>query len=153
VQACDTMLAPLLPGARSLVEEGGSIRGVTTAPAVWTSAALGMAAGAGERQTAAAGLVVVLVALVGLRLLRDRCFAGMRRRWAIEVTYARGRGTLAPIITALEHAGADLATLHIDDDTQRRVRIGVRSRNDQRLKAHVEPLCQRPEVRRLAFIG
>src|SRR4051812_42225274 len=47
-------------GAGAIIRDRGSVRGVTTAAALWTSAALGLAAGAGLWAVAAAGAVVPL---------------------------------------------------------------------------------------------
>src|SRR5947209_4713671 len=59
-------------GAGAIIRDRGSVRGITTAAALWTSAALGVAAGAGLWWVAAAGAVVTLLVLVALRPLRSR---------------------------------------------------------------------------------
>src|SRR3954452_24568176 len=59
-------------GAGAIIRDRGSVRGVTTAAALWTSAALGLAAGAGLWAVAAAGAVITLFVLVGLRPLSSR---------------------------------------------------------------------------------
>lgn len=58
-------------GAGAIIRDRGAIRGVTTAAALWASAALGMAAGAGLFPAAAVGLFAILFALIGLRALRS----------------------------------------------------------------------------------
>jgi hypothetical protein len=76
-----------------------------------------MAAGAGEISIAFSGFLVIIVALIGLRVLRERRpLAVVRRTHAIDITYERGHGTLAPIINAIESAGATLQRLAIEDD-------------------------------------
>jgi putative Mg2+ transporter-C (MgtC) family protein len=57
-------------GAGAIVREGFSVRGVTTAAALWISAAVGMAAGFGFYFGAVAATVVALIALVVFRQLR-----------------------------------------------------------------------------------
>lgn len=58
-------------GAGVIMHEASRIRGLTTASAVWVSAALGMAIGAGAYFAAAVGLVVVmLVMTIFLRMER-----------------------------------------------------------------------------------
>ena len=52
-------------GAGAIIRDRGEVRGVTTPAALWTSAALGLAAGAGLWWVAAAGSVVTLLVLVG----------------------------------------------------------------------------------------
>ena len=52
-------------GAGAIIRDRGSVRGVTTAAALWTSAALGLAAGAGLWWVAAAGAIGTLLVLIG----------------------------------------------------------------------------------------
>src|SRR3954465_7241864 len=54
-------------GAGAIIRDRGSVRGITTAAALWTSAALGLATGAGLWWITAAGALVTLFVLVGLR--------------------------------------------------------------------------------------
>src|SRR3954463_2866430 len=56
-------------GAGTIIRDRGSVRGITTAAALWTSAAVGLATGAGLWWVAAAGAAVILAVLVGLRPL------------------------------------------------------------------------------------
>lgn len=139
-------------GAGVILREGGSVRGVTTAAALWTSAALGMAAGAGQYEIAVAGLVVVLTVLVGLRAVRNRGLGGLLdQRRAIDVTYERGFGTLGPIIAAIEGA-ATLEDLRIDDgERHRHVRLVVRARRETQLEEQLQQVADRPEVTEIAL--
>jgi putative Mg2+ transporter-C (MgtC) family protein len=140
-------------GAGAILREGGAVRGVTTAAALWR-AALGMAAGSGPYATAAAALVVVLTALIGLRQLRERGWAGLRQQRAVHASYHRGHGTLAPIIDALERAGVGLERPDIDDgDEQRRVRLDVRRREADRLDSEIAALASRPEITDICATG
>lgn len=50
-------------GAGVIFKDGMSIAGLTTAASIWITAALGMAAGAGEYGMAGAGLVLVIIVL------------------------------------------------------------------------------------------
>jgi putative Mg2+ transporter-C (MgtC) family protein len=136
-------------GAGVIIRDRGAIRGVTTAAALWVSAALGMAAAASLFGVAWIGLLATIVALVGLRVLRDR---GVRRftrsRHAIVATYQRGHGTLAPLIEAIEASGGQLESLRIDDEenSTRHVELDVRTRDGDELRDRVTELVNRPEV-------
>ena len=140
-------------GAGVIIREGGAVKGVTTAAALWTSASLGMAAGAGLPEIALIGTAVVLAALVGLRLMRERAPLGaLLRRIEVEITYNRGHGTLAPIVDAIESAGGDLERLRIHDtDEERVVTLRVRSANDRRLAQELQSVAGRPEVLDVAY--
>ncbi|MBA2719971.1 MAG: MgtC/SapB family protein [Chloroflexi bacterium] len=59
-------------GAGAILKYGTSIRGLTTAASLWTAAAVGMAAGAGEWLIAAVGTSIVLISLWPLNALIAR---------------------------------------------------------------------------------
>src|SRR6201991_3363079 len=57
-------------GAGAIIHQGMAVRGLTTAAAVWISAAIGMAAGLGLYTLAFTGSAVVLIALLVFRHIR-----------------------------------------------------------------------------------
>ena len=59
-------------GAGAILKYGTSIRGLTTAASLWTAAAIGMAAGAGEWVIAAVGTAIVIFSLWPLNRLVER---------------------------------------------------------------------------------
>jgi putative Mg2+ transporter-C (MgtC) family protein len=59
-------------GAGAILKYGTSIRGLTTAASLWTTAAIGMAAGAGEWLIAAVGTFIVVFSLWPLNALVGR---------------------------------------------------------------------------------
>ncbi|MBA2380649.1 MAG: MgtC/SapB family protein [Chloroflexi bacterium] len=59
-------------GAGAILKYGTSIRGLTTAASLWTTAAVGMAAGAGEWVIAGVGTLIVVVSLWPLNALVAR---------------------------------------------------------------------------------
>jgi putative Mg2+ transporter-C (MgtC) family protein len=59
-------------GAGAILKYGTSIRGLTTAASLWTVAAIGMAAGAGEWLVAVVGSAVVIFSLWPLNALAER---------------------------------------------------------------------------------
>src|SRR5690349_17719268 len=82
-------------GAGAIIRDRGGVRGITTAAALWTSAAVGLATGAGLWWVAAAGAAVTLVVLIALRPLSTRVvtpFATPMR--TIDVEYQKGHGTM-----------------------------------------------------------
>ena len=68
-------------GAGAILKEGFTIRGLTTAASLWSTAALGMAAGLGQYVIAIAATAIVLVSLWPLRPVADR-LEGTRRSHA-----------------------------------------------------------------------
>lgn len=59
-------------GAGAILKYGTSIRGLTTAASLWTAAAIGMAAGAGEWLIAAVGTFIVIFSLWPLNAFVER---------------------------------------------------------------------------------
>jgi putative Mg2+ transporter-C (MgtC) family protein len=53
-------------GAGTIIKEGISVRGLTTAACLWVAAAVGLAAGAGEFDIAIAGTFIALISLISL---------------------------------------------------------------------------------------
>src|SRR4051794_1350594 len=139
-------------GAGAIIRDRGSVRGITTAAALWTSAALGLAAGAGLWWAAAAGAVMTLVILVGLRPVRSRILAPLSSPLrTIDIEYEKGHGTLGPIMDAIRSAGGDLDDLTIHDAESghtRAVAIDVRVNDPDDLAEVAQALGDRPEVTR-----
>jgi putative Mg2+ transporter-C (MgtC) family protein len=141
-------------GAGAIIRDRGSVRGVTTAAALWTSAALGLAAGGGLWWVVAAGALVTLVVLIGLRPLSARLltpFATPLR--TIDVEYQKGHGTMGPLVEAIRASGAELDDLNIHDSNgggSRSVAVDVRVRDPGDLDDVTRALAALPEVDRCA---
>jgi putative Mg2+ transporter-C (MgtC) family protein len=101
-------------GGGAILKYGASVRGLTTAATLWTTAAIGMAVGVGEYWTALAVTAIALVALVGLRPVRR-----ILRRHAVNtgelVVEAREQMPLAEVLGDVERHGANVTSLRIDD--------------------------------------
>lgn len=70
-------------GAGAIIRQGFNVRGVTTAAALWISAAVGMAAGAGYYLGAVATTILVLAALIGFRLVRPAIMSTLRSDFVV----------------------------------------------------------------------
>ena len=139
-------------GAGAIIRDRGSVRGITTATALWTSAALGLAAGAAVWWAVVAGAVLTLVVLIALRPVSTRLVAPMADSLrTIEVEYEKGHGTLGPVLDAVRGAGTQLDDLTItdfEDGRMRRVAIDVRVADMGELDEVVASLGDLPEVSR-----
>ncbi len=67
-------------GAGSILRQGETVRGLTTAASIWVVASLGMAVGFGYYTIAVFTAVVVLVTLIVLRPIETRFFKGRHNR-------------------------------------------------------------------------
>ena len=109
-------------GAGAIIRQGLSVRGLTTAATLWVVAAIGMAAGAGYYWAAVATTGVVLVSLWPLRLLAYGIFSRLRVSHGRIVADLRVGSGAAPVVGALEAAGAQLRALEFEDaEGKRRV--------------------------------
>lgn len=73
-------------GAGAILRMGASVRGITTAASIWTSAGIGLAVGARLHVEAAAATAILLVSLTVLKSVERRFIVRMRfRRLEIQV--------------------------------------------------------------------
>ena len=73
-------------GAGAIIHQGAAVRGLTTAAAVWISAAIGMAAALGFYSLALTGSALVLIALVVFHRIRSALMQHVRTdRFLLEV--------------------------------------------------------------------
>jgi putative Mg2+ transporter-C (MgtC) family protein len=101
-------------GAGLIITRRGAIRGLTTAAAVWETAAIGMAAGAGLVVLAVVVTALHFVIVLGytslIRLMpgADRAATGLR------VIYEDGRGVLRDVLAACTERGWSVTSLAAD---------------------------------------
>jgi putative Mg2+ transporter-C (MgtC) family protein len=66
-------------GAGTIMKEGASVKGLTTAASVWAVACLGIAAGGGYYLVALAGTVLMFITLTLLEVLQNAMLKGSKR--------------------------------------------------------------------------
>ncbi len=91
-------------GGGLILARRGIVRGLTTAAAVWVTAAIGMAAGGGLWLLALVVTALYFVAVFGYTAIIRR-LPGHVRATSVEVEYADGRGVLRAIIAAVTDRG------------------------------------------------
>ncbi len=87
-------------GAGLIITRRGAIRGLTTAAAVWETAAIGMAAGAGLPLLALTVTALHFVIVLGYTPLLRRLPNHGRGASTLRITYEDGRGVLRHLLTA-----------------------------------------------------
>lgn len=97
-------------GAGAIIRQGFSVRGLTTAAALWMVAAIGMAVGIGYYLGAVAATAIVLVTLTGLRHLRPRIRAFGPDVARLDVRMRAG-STMVPALKTIEDLGAEVSEL------------------------------------------
>ncbi|TAJ99138.1 MAG: MgtC/SapB family protein [Chloroflexota bacterium] len=76
-------------GAGAILKDGVIIRGLTTAASLWATAAVGMAAGAGEHILALVAAVIILVSLWPINALAERLHGVNRLEVELRLTMNR----------------------------------------------------------------
>jgi putative Mg2+ transporter-C (MgtC) family protein len=87
-------------GAGIIIFRRGSVHGLTTAAAVWESAAIGMAAGAGLLLLACTVTAMHFIIVLGFMPLARRLASRLSGSIRLHVTYEDGRGVLRKILEA-----------------------------------------------------
>jgi putative Mg2+ transporter-C (MgtC) family protein len=87
-------------GAGIIITRRGAIHGLTTAAAVWESAAIGLAAGAGLLLLAAAVVVLHFVSALAFNVVERQLSARLRGTVRLHVIYENGRGVLRELLRA-----------------------------------------------------
>ncbi len=132
-------------GAGAILRQGLNVRGLTTAAALWVTAAIGTAAGFGYWQGAVAAAAVALGALYGLKALEHTLFRSIRRgRVTFDVETSR-RVRFGEVSQVFEAHRARLLSLQIEDSEEDRDRLEVRVA----LPPHLGPDVLREELLRL----
>ena len=107
-------------GAGAIIRQGLSIRGLTTAATLWVVAAIGLTTGAGYYSAAAITTLLVLFSLWPLRIFAHRVMVRFRPETDRLVVQLPAGESPAPLIGALEEAGAQLRSLEIGHEADRR---------------------------------
>lgn len=101
-------------GAGLIITRQGAIRGLTTAAAVWETAAIGMAAGAGLPLLAAVVTLLHFVIVLGVAPLTSRFSPQLRGSVRVHIAYEDGRGVLRQLLTTSSTHGWTVTALAAD---------------------------------------
>ena len=85
-------------GAGIIITRRGAVHGLTTAAAVWESAAIGMAAGAGLLLLASAVVAVHFVSALAFNVVERQLSARLRGSVRLHIIYGSGRGVLRQLL-------------------------------------------------------
>lgn len=92
-------------GAGLILSRGGVVRGLTTAAAVWETAAIGMAAGAGLWLIALVVTALHFVTVFGYTELAHHLPGSRTNATRLQIIYSDGRGVLRSLINRLTALG------------------------------------------------
>jgi putative Mg2+ transporter-C (MgtC) family protein len=100
-------------GAGLIITRRGAIVGLTTAAAVWETAAIGMAAGAGLPLLACTVTVLHFVIVLGYSWLGRWLPGSVAGETEVDITYIDGRGVLRDLLAACTKRSWSIASLAI----------------------------------------
>jgi putative Mg2+ transporter-C (MgtC) family protein len=112
-------------GAGIIITRRGAIHGLTTAAAVWESAAIGLAAGAGLLLLAAAVVALHFVSALAFNVVERQLNARLRGTIRLHIIYDNGRGVLRAILRVCGQRNWQLTELDADDGNIDRDQVGV----------------------------
>lgn len=101
-------------GAGTILREGPTVRGLTTAASLWVVAAIGLACGAGFFQGAGLAAALVIIALVPLVRL-ERWVGGKRERRVLELDIEDRPGQLGRIGQVLGRLGVSIKGIQMEE--------------------------------------
>jgi putative Mg2+ transporter-C (MgtC) family protein len=134
-------------GAGAIIKDGLSIRGLTTAASLWATAAVGLAAGAGQPILATVGTLIIIFSLWPLSRLADRIRGVEKRLLTIRLTLT----DLAPLVDVLAAMTARQVEI-VGVDTQRSaggrltVDLDLRVRNTSDLPGAMDAIAALADV-------
>jgi putative Mg2+ transporter-C (MgtC) family protein len=108
-------------GAGAIIRQGLSIRGLTTAATLWVVAAIGLTTGAGYYSAAAITTLLVIVSLWPLRIVAHRTIVRFRPETDRLIVQLPAGESPAALIGALEDEGAQLRSLEVGHEADRRM--------------------------------
>lgn len=131
-------------GAGTILREGPTVRGLTTAASLWVVAAIGLACGAGFFQGAGLAAALVIIALVPLVRL-ERWVGGKRERRVLELDIEDRPGQLGRVGQVLGRLGVSIKGIQMEEAAVRgrlNVALTVRFPPGTNVEAAVTELSQ-----------
>ncbi|HEX5590956.1 MAG TPA: MgtC/SapB family protein [Candidatus Limnocylindrales bacterium] len=117
-------------GAGAILKDGVVIRGLTTAASLWATAAVGMAAGAGEHVLAFVSTVIILVSLWPINLIADRLHGSNQPEVQLRLSLTRvdAIGQISSALAAAKIEIAAIQTTRLGRDSYR-ADLAIRGRS------------------------
>jgi putative Mg2+ transporter-C (MgtC) family protein len=121
-------------GAGAIIKYGTSIRGLTTAGSLWATAAIGMAAGAGQLVVALAGTAIVVFSLWPLNRIVDRVRIGRDRTVRVRLQLANLEG-VGTVTTELAAHRVEIAGIEAQRSGKNRYEVELELRGPSTMRA------------------
>jgi putative Mg2+ transporter-C (MgtC) family protein len=141
-------------GAGAIIRQGLTVRGLTTAAALWIVAAIGMAVGAGYYLGAVVTTALILVALVGFRRLRPTLMSHLRTDFVLLEVQLDREGKLGDVLSVLGTRGATVEGMESEREGDfQSIRLELLVPPGRELGSAMEEIRRLPGVRQAQVHG
>jgi putative Mg2+ transporter-C (MgtC) family protein len=135
-------------GAGTIIRQGLTVRGLTTAASLWIVAAIGMAAGAGYYLGAVATTAVVLASLIGFRRLRPTLMSRLRSDLYLLDVEMEPEGDFGEVVNVLGRRGINVEAMESEREPDvYAFRLEVRVPPDANLEEALRRIRELPGLR------
>jgi len=111
-------------GAGTIIKEGVSVRGLTTAASLWATAGIGLACGAGFLLPAVFTTAIVMFSLIFFQKL-NRVLTSRRHEIRINVLCTNEPGQIGAIGTYLGNENVQIKQISIHDEQEKSLRLKI----------------------------
>jgi putative Mg2+ transporter-C (MgtC) family protein len=141
-------------GAGTIIRQGLTVRGLTTAASLWVVAAIGMAGGAGFYLAAVATTAVALVSLVGFRKLRPAILSQLRTDFVLLEVEMEPQGRFQSVLEALGRHGIRVDAMESEHEEQTLgLRLELQVPPGSNLEAAIDEIRRLPATRSVEARG
>ena len=142
-------------GAGTIIKEGASIKGLTTAASIWATACLSIAIGGGYYILALAGAAGMLITLIVFEWLQTKLLHGRINMVHFSLLCRDVAGTLA-LVSTLAAAGDAVVTSVKVDERKEDYRISFKAdfggrHSSERVQSFISELSVDPQVSSLTY--
>jgi len=111
-------------GAGTIIKEGVSVRGLTTAASLWATAGIGLACGAGFLAPAVFTTAIVMFSLVFFQKL-NRVLVNRRHEVRVNIICTNEPGQIGAIGTYLGNENVQIKQISIHDEQEKSLRLKI----------------------------
>jgi putative Mg2+ transporter-C (MgtC) family protein len=135
-------------GAGAILKDGLSIRGLTTAASLWATAAVGLAAGAGQHILATVGALIIIFSLWPLSRIEDRIHGVQKRLLTVRLNLVDIE-PLVDVFAAITSRQVEIIGVRTERTAGGRfqVDLDLRVRTTSDLPGAIEAISALPDVR------
>lgn len=141
-------------GAGAIIRQGFNVRGLTTAAALWISAAIGMAMGAGYYFGGVLTAVVVVPSLIGFRMLRPLLMPRLRTDFVLVDVELSDESRLSELFAFVVGRGARVQGMSSErEGDQLDIRLDLRVPPGLNVETLLHELAAQPGLERVTASG